>query len=218
MQSKTIRAGLLPLATALLCACSESEPTVAPEPEQPKVTQAQPAIPDPAPTSPEMRILTSAEAPFACELLNQAAATAILGQEVTVKDITTARKADTGNPVESSCLYVKGQGDDLMQPSLRVEVWTHAGLEQGGWGSLDKNWTHRSNAGGGSKPLEGLPGAWAAWVESEHPPDLSLLVRQGEVMLELTSFPPVSGEQPMVPNALVEQFARQALINSAPKE
>lgn len=218
MQSKTIRAGLLPLAAVLLCACSESEPTATPDPEQPKVTLAQPAIPDPAPAAPEMQKLTSSEAPFACELLDQATATAILGSDVTIKDVTAERKADTGNPTESSCLYVKGTGDDPLQPALRVEVWTHTGMERGGWGSMDKNWTHRSNAGGGSKPLEGLPGAWAAWVESDHPPDLSLLVRQGEVMLELTSFPPVSGEHPMVPNDIVERFARQALSKSAATE
>lgn len=202
---------LLLTALAGLAACSE-EPAPAPPPAPtPAVAPAPADEPAPAPAEPSrVRVRTSVEAPFACDVLTLEELTPILGDEVTILDATAERK-NLGMAVESACMYAFGTNRDpakldLDSRFIRVDIYTDASFRAAGHGALQDQWTYRVRDGSGVFLLHDT--ALASWVESEHPPDPALIVRQGEVMYDLAQYPPVSDRGSPERKAQVEDIAR----------
>lgn len=204
---------------ALLLAGCDREPDVpAPSKESP---QAQPETHQSESVAPEVSIneavtgmkqLSSNEAPFACDLLTADDVASVVGNEfgVEVFDATQKRR-DDGIWTDSTCLYGFGENKDIQKLSLksrfvRVDVYTEASLQQAGWGSLQEQWMVRSNYN--QSRFDFHDGAWVAWVESDHPPDPALLIRQGEVMLELAHYPPRSSSKDSERNRQIERIAK----------
>lgn len=159
-----------------------------------------------------MKQLSSDEAPFACDLLTAEAVASVVGNEfgVEVFDATQKRR-DEGIWTDSTCLFGFGENKDIQKLNLksrfvRVDVYTEASLQQAGWGSLQEQWMVRSNHN--QSRFNFHDGVWAAWVESDHPPDPALLIRQGEVMFELAHYPPRSSAKDSERNAQIERVAK----------
>lgn len=163
---------------------------------------------------------TNDQAPFACGVLEAQDVGAILGAETEMHDITDRRHA-LNVPVESSCLFAYGKDKNpdsirINAKFVRVDVFTDRSLRQGGWNHLAGLWEHRTV---GMKPPFALrPDALAAWVDSEHPPDPALIVRQGEVLYEFAYYPPSSSVGTPEGNAKIEEIARQFLTRLAEQE
>lgn len=211
-------AGGVVLSTVLLAGCAQ-EPDVPVPPKD--VAQSRPEAPPPEPSAPEvpvaeavtgMKQLSSNEAPFACDLLTAEDIAGVVGggAGVDVFDATQKRR-DDGTWTDSTCLFGFGENKDIHKLNLksrfvRVDVYTEASLQQAGWGSLQDQWMVRSNYN--QSRFDFRDGVWAAWVESDHPPDPALLIRQGEVMFELAHYPPRSSAKDSERNQQIERIAR----------
>ncbi len=208
---------LLPLlllaGIASLAACSDTPaPAPVPEPAAPPAAEAQPE-PPPAATPAEpsrVRVRTSAEAPFACDVLNEEELGRVLPDAPTIIDVTAARRA-YGMAVESACLFAFGSNRDpekidLDSRFIRVDLYTDASFRAAGHGALQDQWTYRVRDGSTVFHLHDT--ALAAWVDSEHPPDPALIVRQGEVMYDIAQYPAASDQGSPERKAQVEEIAR----------
>ncbi len=205
----------LPLALlaglASLAACRD-EPAPAPPPAAEPAAVAEPApAAAPAPTEPSrVRVLSSTEAPFACDVLTDADLAPILGKDVEILDVTEQRRK-YGMSVESACLFAFGENRDpekinLDSKFVRVDIYTDAAFRAAGHGALEDQWRYRVRDGSTVFHLHDT--ALAAWVESEHPPDPALIVRQGEVMYDLAYYPATSNPGNPERNAPIEEIAR----------
>lgn len=152
------------------------------------------------------RVLRSEVAPNACSVLDAATLEATLGSGMKIVDHSTARRAEGIAHVHSSCLIGTAAGVDIMVPALMIDVWTENELQAAGLGSLDRVWQYRANDH--AQRITAFPGTLAAWVDATHPPDPALLLRQGFVMIELSSQPfTSSADSPMIPKGVIEQLA-----------
>lgn len=224
------RAGIASLTVLLLAACGQDEPPPAaspqavekadpaPAPAQPPARTATPAAAPPPPVAakPVMKLRKSADAPFACDLLTPAEMGLLLEQKnIEVFDYTQTRR-ENGTWSDSTCLFAYGKEKDpdkigMDSQFIRIDVYTDASLQAAEWGPLQDQWEHRARheADGGGLHLHDQ--AWAVWVESDHPPDPALLVRQGEVMFEVSYFPPSSSPGTPETRAQIESIARTLL-------
>ena len=155
-----------------------------------------------------MRRLSSDQAPFACDLLLEEQVGEVLGEEAQSFDITTSRQ-NTG-PVESSCLFA--YGPDKNPESIgagalfvRVDVYSDRSYRSKGWGDLNEQWIYRTQDN--IRRFDFYPGVWAAWVDSDHPPDPALLIRSGDVMFEVAYYPPSSSPGSTQANGKIEKIA-----------
>src|SRR5690606_38008918 len=149
----------------------------------------------------------SAEAPFACEVLSAEELVRVLPDEPTIIDGTTQRRADR-TAVERACPFACGRNRDparldLDARSTRAERYTHASCGAAGPGALQDQWSYRVRDGSTVFHLHDT--ALAAWVDSEHPPDPALIVRQGEVMYDIAQYPAASDQGSPERKAQVEE-------------
>ena len=221
-------AGIAALSALLLAACGGGSDAVAPESGVAVQEAPQPAVqepvaeapPAPAATTPGMRQLSSDQAPFACDLLSAEDVAGVVGAETEVFDVTQKRREE-GIWSESTCLFGYGENKDphklnLKSRFIRVDVYTDASLRNAGWGSLHDQWATRTELDARRVPFE--DGVWAAWVESDHPPDPALLVRQGDVMYEIAHYPPRSSQGDAEKNAQIERLTRILLARQQQAE
>lgn len=157
-----------------------------------------------------MKFMASNEAPFACDTLTAEDVEGVIGAETEVFDITEKRKV-IRVAVESACLYAYGEDKNPDSIGLRakfimVDVYTDEAIRAAGWGTLHDQWWRRSEEN--SKRFDLMEDVWTAWVDSDHPPDPALLVRQGDVMIEIAYFPPSSSVGTREGNAKIESLAR----------
>ena len=116
-------------------------------------------------------------------------------------------------PVESSCLYGYGaaamhQEVILSLEYIRLDVYSERAMQEQGWGALADYWRSRLNSRKEGAPE--FPGGLVEWVDSEHPPDPSLLIKLGDVMLEVGHWPPGSWPPSSERNRPIELAARHA--------
>lgn len=239
MTTFPFRSALLAAAIVVgLAACSDepeqAETTASPPPAeqkadtmQAKIEAAKAAAPEDMPLQPPpsetvhtldearpMKQLTSADAPFACDVVTPEQVAMYLGPNFQIADITADRKNQTMSPVTSTCLLYEGKDPATMTAGVIIDIWTEADVIAAGHRGIDGVWTHRASEH--ARRLEAIPDAWAAWVDSEHAPDRALLVRQGEVMFELISQPfQSSADAPAVPQDKIEQLAIEVVRNAA---
>lgn len=164
-----------------------------------------------------MRILASEDAPFACDTLSAGDIENIIGAETEVFDVSEKRKS-AGAAVDSTCLYAYGEDKNpdsirLKAKFVRVDVYTDANIKAAGWGTLHEEWLRRSEDN--KRRFDLIEGVWAAWVDSDHPPDPALLVRQGDVMFEVAYFPPSSSPGTREENAKIEKIAATLIGNQS---
>lgn len=199
------------LAFSLLAGC-DGESKV--QPAEPAPVSEEPApTPPPKPVrevQPSMQARVSQEAPFACDTLTPEEVGAIVGVETESLDWSQTRREE-GTWTDSTCLYAYGENRDpnrlnLKSKFIRVDVYTEASLQAAGWGALHDQWMTRTQWNERRFPFH--DGAWAAWVESDHPPDPALLIRQGELMFEIAHYPPTSSQGNEEANAQIESIAR----------
>lgn len=155
-------------------------------------------------------LLRSAEAPFACDALTVEDVEKVMDAETVTFDVTEKRRAN-GAAVESSCLFAYGEDKNpdsirLKAKFISLDVYTDVSVRAAGWGPLHGQWMRRSEENG--KRFKLMDDVWAAWVDSDHPPDPALLVWKGEVMFEIAYFPPSSSVGTKEGNAKIEQLAR----------
>lgn len=177
------------------------------------VADAPAAAPLPAVAAPPLAQLRSEQSPFACDVLTADDVKAIFDTEVTIRDVTAQR--ESYSLVDSICQFDFDPArpftlDGRKFRSVQVQVFTDRGLRALNAGSLQDNWLHRIGYVENSFELDG--GIRAAWVESEHPPDQALLVRLGDVMLEV-SYPPSSFRGSPEARAPLERLATLMLTN-----
>lgn len=197
----------------VLSACGHDDESITaetPPAETPIATTVvdMPATPAaPVPASP-LAVLRSADAPFACDVLKPEDLKVIFDVEVQVRDVTAQRESHA--LVDSICQFdfdpakpftVSGRSFK----SVRVDVLTDRTLRAENAGNMQMQWTYR--VGDESRSFALRDGLRAAWVESDHPPDQSLLVRMGEVMLELRYYPPSSFRGSPEANTYIEELA-----------
>jgi len=205
---------LLPLlvlaGVASLAACRGTpEPAATPAAPVQAEARTEPQ-PDLAPREPSrVRVRTSAEAPFACDVLSEEELGRVLPDEPTIIDVTTQRRA-YGMAVESACLFAFGRNRDparidLDSRFIRVDLYTDASFRAAGHGALQDQWSYRVRDGSTVFHLHDT--ALAAWVDSEHPPDPALIVRQGEVMYDIAQYPAASDQGSPERKAQVEEIA-----------
>lgn len=161
------------------------------------------------------------ELPATCDVLTPADIETIFSHEFHVSDITNDRKAHA--PVEYSCVINFGRENDTREErrkrrfhAVRIDVYSNRSYVDAGWGTLQENWVYRS--GGQSNRFSPLDGASAGWVDSEHPPDQSLLVRNGDYLLELGYWPPSSFKGSPESDGKIEQLAKLILKKNHPAE
>jgi hypothetical protein len=187
----------------------KSEPIVKinPAPQQkPPPQEERIAIPA-APPPPEG--WTSADAPNACDVLSDDEAAAVLGAPVGAIDITE-QQVKLRKPVASACLFAFGKNrksadiSDLDAKFVRVQVFTTVSLDNQRGRTAENYFNARKSTFFGA--LELGPGFEAFWTTSDHPPDRSLLIRNGDVVLEVQSYPPSSGGNVVAPKPVIEAF------------
>lgn len=167
---------------------------------------------EPAPSDeppPVMRLLRSEQAPFACDLLEEEVIGEIFDEDVNIIDHTQDRQVRV--PVESTCLLGLGEAAsqdavNIRMSYVRVDVYTDRSLQAREWGSLHDQWSYRLRGEQADVRLV-EPGALAAWVDSDHPPDPALLVRMGDVMFEIGYWPPSSSPGSPETNRKIERLA-----------
>ncbi len=197
---------------ASLAACGGTpEPATAPAapPVQAEVQPDPPAAAAPREPS-RVRVRTSVEAPFACDVLSEEELARVLPDQPTIIDVTAQRRA-YGMAVENACLFAFGSNRDpdkidLDSRFIRVDLYTDASFRAAGHGALQDQWTYRVRDGSTVFHLHET--ALAAWVDSEHPPDPALIVRQGEVMYDIAQYPAASDQGSPERKAQVEDIAR----------
>lgn len=162
----------------------------------------------------KMRYLSSEQAPFACDLVREEDVGEIMGDVTQSFDITGSPQSV--GPVESACLYAYGSDKDPASIGagalfVRIDVYSDRSYQARGWGTLNEQWIYRTQEGG--KKFDFLPDVWAAWVDSDHPPDPALLVRMGDVMFEISYYPPSSSPGTSERNGKIERVAALVLEN-----
>lgn len=152
--------------------------------------------------------------PLTCDLLSHVDAAAIFGEEGHVSDETVARHDRA--PVEVSCLIKFGHEDESPEErrnrrfrSVRADFYSNESYSGAGWGTLQHNWDYRT--GDPENQFVLMNGIKAGWVDSEHPPDQSLLVFLSDYMLELGYWPPSSFRGAPEANSNIESLARAVL-------
>jgi hypothetical protein len=208
----------LALAAAILfgaAACSD-DPEPAPKAAEPivKIDKAPPPPPEPervvTPANPpSAEGWKSSEAPNACDVMSASEAAELLGAEVKVID-STDKHIQHRKPVASACYFAFGRdkdpdalGDDAK--FVRVQVFTNVTLKNPRNRTAESFFKARRAKHYGDFELG--PGFEAFWTTSDHPPDRSLLIHNGEVVIEVQSYPPSSGGTVVVSRPTVEAFA-----------
>lgn len=215
-QNRRLRWLSLPL-LLVLAGCGAPPETPPPEPTgtaPADVVDSAAVAPPPAVAAPPLAQLRSEQSPFACDVVTADDVKAIFGADVTIRDVTAQR--ESYSLVDSICQFDFDPAkpftlDGRPFNGVRVSVFTDRGLRKLDAGSLQDQWQHRTRYDEHSFQLEG--GIRAAWVDSEHPPDQSLLVRLGEVMLEVGYYPPASFRGSPQANAPIERLATLMLTN-----
>lgn len=206
----------LSLSLTLMLAGCGAPPETPPPPAatQPAAVADSPAIaPPPAVAPPPLAQLSSEQSPFACDVVSADDVKAIFGTDVTIRDVTAQREAHS--LVDSICQLDFDPAkpftlDGRTFRGVQVAVFTDRGLREQNAGTLQDQWLHRTRYDEHSFQLDG--GIRAAWVDSEHPPDQSLLVRLGDVMLEV-GYPAASFRGSPEANAPIERLATLMLTN-----
>lgn len=208
LNSKLIKLGSVLL---MLTACSQ-KPEAEPAPTEAlsAVAIESQRVPAREPTPPPAKLpweLRSDQAPFACDVLTEEEVKSVFAADVEILDVTKGRTDSV--PVQSSCLYSYGSSTDFRQPGakfVRVDILTDESLQAREWGQLQDHWMHR--IGDDSNRFSLMPDVWAAWVDSEHPPDPALVLRMGDVMFELAYWPPTSSRGSPEANGKIEALAK----------
>lgn len=202
--------GLAALSLAVLAACSGKEHAATPNPPEahieenktapepsPANSPAQP-VATPAPVThaaPRMKHRASHEAPLACDLITAGEVGLLLEKKDVELFDHTEKRRQNGTWTDSACLFAYGKDKDpdkigLDSEFVRIDVYTDASLQEADWGPLNEQWQYRTGRQFDGSGLQLHPHAFAAWVDSDHPPDPALLVRQGDVMFEISYYPP----------------------------
>ena len=210
-------AARIALASAIvfgLAACKD-DPEPAPKAAEPivKIDKAPPPPPEPervveATTPPPVEGWKSADAPNACDVMSDADAAEILGAPVKAIDATD-RHLKWRKPVASACLFAFGKDkdpDNLTFDSkfVRVQVFTSVTLDNRRKRTAESFFKARKATN--FSDFELGPGFEAFWTTSYHPPYRALLIRNGEVVIEVQSYPPSSGGMVVASRPTVEAF------------
>ena len=216
------RLGIIASLTTIALACSKA-PVVTQGDVAVVTTYQAEELPEPAAPEPAAEVakdgflhLRSEEAPVACAVIDVEILRDSFSENVTVHDISDERRER--NPVESSCVFAFGSQNESRAErrerrlhGLRIDVWSDRSYQAADWGTLEANWQHRTGHADRWFEIDGL--ALASWVDSEHPPDQSLLLRTGDVMFELGYYPPTSYSGSPETDARIEQMAAVILQN-----
>ncbi len=216
MHSRFSPAPRLVLAAAILfgvAACGD-DPEPAPKAAEP-IVKIDKAPPPPEPervatpaNPPSAEGWKSADAPNACDVMGDAEAADLLGAEVRVVD-ATEKHLKLRKPIASACFFAFGKDknpDQLGDDSrfVRVQVFTNVTLANPRNRTAESFFKARKAKNYGAFDLG--PGFEAFWTTSDHPPDRSLLIHNGEVVIEVQSYPPSSGGTVAVSRPTVEAF------------
>lgn len=213
--SAVARLALVSVIGFSLVACGD-DPEPAPKAAEPIVTidKAPPPPPEPVrevalATPPPESGWKSSDAPNACDVMSDAEAADILGAPVKAIE-ATERHLKWRKPVASACFFAFGKDknpDDMTFDSkfVRVQVFTDLTLDNHRKRTAESFFKARKANNFGDFELG--PGFEAFWTTSDHPPDRALLIRNGEVVIEVQSYPPSSGGLVVAKRPTVEAFA-----------